>query len=116
VLTPSLLYISPEDSVGKAAKLMKAKGISQLPVFDGRLSVGSISEETILEHLSKGMPLEALHSKKVQDLMEDPFPLLDPSTPISLIGALLQHNKAILIGKKGKILGIITKADLLKVV
>jgi predicted transcriptional regulator len=48
--------------------------------------------------------------------MEDAFPTVKPETPVSVVSALLEHNTAVLVSEKGKVKGIITKADILKMV
>jgi predicted transcriptional regulator len=46
--------------------------------------------------------------------MEEAFPQVGEDAPLSLLSSLLQVYSAVLISKKGKVAGIITKADLLK--
>lgn len=48
--------------------------------------------------------------------MDDPLPQVSPGTDINTLSSLLEHNKAVLIIEKGRVEGIVTKADLLKVV
>jgi predicted transcriptional regulator len=45
--------------------------------------------------------------------MEEAFPQVGEDAPLSLISSLLQVYPAVLVLKKGKAAGIITKADLL---
>jgi predicted transcriptional regulator len=46
--------------------------------------------------------------------MEEAFPQVGEDAPLSLLSSLLQVYSAVLISKKGKVTGIVTKADLLK--
>jgi len=46
--------------------------------------------------------------------MEEAFPIVKEDEGLPVILTLLQSNHAVLVSKKGKIVGIITKADLLK--
>ena len=46
--------------------------------------------------------------------MEEAFPQINEDAPLSLITSLLQTYSAVLVAKKGEIIGIITKADLLR--
>jgi len=46
--------------------------------------------------------------------MEEAFPQIDEDAPLSLITSLLQTYSAVLVSKKGVVIGIITKADLLR--
>jgi predicted transcriptional regulator len=115
ILTPKVVYIRKEEKVSKAIRLMRKRGYSQLPVFNGRTFIGSVSEKTILDQISKGEKPSEFLNKKVEDIMEDAFPIVTEKEPLSSILTLLQNNHAIIVVKKGKTIGIITKADLLKV-
>jgi len=47
--------------------------------------------------------------------MEEAFPQVDEDAPLALISSLLQVYSAVLVTKKGMVVGIITKADLLRI-
>jgi predicted transcriptional regulator len=47
--------------------------------------------------------------------MEEAFPQVDEDVPLALISSLLQVYSAVLVTKKGMVVGIITKADLLRI-
>ena len=113
-MSTKIIKIEPSDLVKNAIKLMKKNNVSQLPVFDGNANVGSISEKTILDKITSGESMEILQSEKIEDVMEDPFATISEDTPISSVATLLQHNQSLLILKKSKVSGIITKSDLLK--
>ena len=51
---------------------------------------------------------------KVEDIMDEPFPAISEDTHISLIRDILKTYSAVILTKKGKPTGIISKADLLK--
>ncbi len=46
--------------------------------------------------------------------MDDPFPQVGEDAPVSLVANLLRVYPAVLVHRKEKVAGIITKADLLK--
>jgi len=106
--------VSAGESLHAAAQKMRKLSISQMPVADGKQAVGSISEQTIVAHFSSEP--KRMASLKVGEVMDDAYPSALPSTPLSAIAALLQHYPAVLVMEKGKIAGIITKADLLKTI
>ncbi|MBI5158738.1 CBS domain-containing protein [Candidatus Micrarchaeota archaeon] len=116
IMTKKVFGIKKFDTVHSAVKFMKSKNISQIPVFDGENVVGVVSEQTIMNKLSEGWDLSALSKSAVSELMDEAPPRVDEDTPISVINALLKYNSSVLIGSKEKIIGIITKADLLKIV
>ena len=102
------------EPVKAATELMRSSGISQMPVFQGRQHVGSISENRILERLREGERMEAIGERRVSDLMEDAFPIINEDTPIEAVTALLSSSHAVMVGRNGNMTGIITSADLLK--
>ena len=114
VLHNKVVGIQKSDSVSKAVQMMADYGYSQLPVFDGEHAVGSISEKTIIVKVSAGKDLSQVSKLSVGDIMEEAFPQVGKDTPLPLISSLLQVYSAVLISAKGKVVGIVTKADLLK--
>ncbi|MCX6770175.1 MAG: CBS domain-containing protein [Candidatus Micrarchaeota archaeon] len=46
--------------------------------------------------------------------MEEAFPNVLPTTPVSSVASLLRHHAAVIVMRKGKVAGIITKADVLR--
>ena len=114
VLHNEIIGVQKSDPVSKAVQTMADYGYSQLPVFDGEHAVGSISEKTIIGKVSAGKDLNQISKYSVGDVMEEAFPQVGEDAPLSLIASLLQVYPAVLISKKGKVVGIVTKADLLK--
>lgn len=111
-----LVWVRPSDSIGKAAELMRGEGVSQLPVIDGDNAIGSISEGTLMNKVYGGEKPADLSKKRVSEVMEEPFPRVAEDTPFTAVSALLEAGKAVIVTKGGKVLGIITKADVLKIV
>jgi predicted transcriptional regulator len=114
IIHSGVIGIQKSDTVSKAVQTMAEYGYSQLPVFDGEHSVGSISEKTITGKVSAGKDLTQISKLPVGDVMEEAFPQVGENAPLSLISSLLQVYPAVLISIKGKVVGIVTKADLLK--
>jgi len=77
-------------------------------------SIKSISEKTIIGKVSAGKDLSQVSKRLVGEVMEEAFPQVGEDAPLSLISSLLQIYSAVLILSKGKVVGIVTKADLLK--
>jgi predicted transcriptional regulator len=114
VLRSKVIGVQKSDLVSKAVQTMADYGYSQLPVFDGEHAVGSISEKTIIGKVSAGKDLSQISKRSVGDVMEEAFPQVGEDAPLPLISSLLQVYPAVLISKKGNVVGIVTKADLLK--
>ncbi|MEM4297048.1 MAG: CBS domain-containing protein [Nitrososphaerota archaeon] len=111
----SIVYIKPDEPIIKAAELMRKNGYSQLPVLENERAVGLITEEAIIKALTSGDPTW-VGRMVVKQIMEPPPPLVDEATPAKALIPLIRYTKAVLIGNRGKITGIITASDLLKLV
>jgi len=114
VMFSPVITIKSSDKVKKAIELMEKYAISQLPVVnDDGVPVGSITESTVLRKLLSGEQ-EKILKLKVEEIMEESFPTITPSTNIKDIQQLiLKKYPAVLVMEKGKIVGIITKIDLI---
>ena len=64
--------------------------------------------------MGRGKDIMKLEQLKVSDVMEPPFPLVDEVAPIELVAKILTFYSAVLVTKKGKVIGIITRSDLLR--
>lgn len=107
-MTKNIISISPSDKVSKAIHIMRKHSISQLPVIQNNVSVGSIKESTIIKNLDK-----TLTEKKVKDLMEDSFPIISSNDTTEVAKSLLEFHQAVLIAEQSKLVGIITKSNLM---
>jgi predicted transcriptional regulator len=115
LLQPRVVGIDEDDTVSRAATVMKETGFSQLLVFSGRHIVGSIAEKAIMDNIVSGISPQELSSMRVSKVMSEAFPQIDEKAPLSLISTLLQYHPAVVVMKRGQVAGIITKADLLRV-
>jgi predicted transcriptional regulator len=116
VMHPDVTGIDGGAAVSEASELMRETGYSQLPVYKGGRVVGSINEGTIIGALLRVKDPLSLSETKVEEVMEESFPMVDGSTPVNLVSTLLRYTPAVLVTVKGEVKGIITKADLLKIV
>jgi predicted transcriptional regulator len=115
VLHTEIVGIQKNEPVSKVVQLMKRHGYSQIPVFDEKHPVGSISEKTLLNQILAGKDLAQIAKLPIEAVMEEAFPQVDEDAPLSLISSLLQVYSAVLVSRKGVAVGIITKADLLRI-
>jgi predicted transcriptional regulator len=115
IMTKNVVGVKAENTIEQAAGILKEHGVSQMPVYDGENTIGSFSEENILDEISKGVNMQELSMEKIREHMDSAFPIVKPDTPLSVLSALLEHNKAVLVQDAGKTVGIVTNADLLKV-
>ena len=108
---PPLVQVAPSATVRQALNLMNTYNVSQLPVIDGSEGVGAVSEQALMARaLEDGRTLD----RPVTDVMDPPFPVVDPDYPLERLGALLsRETPAALVRREGKIAGIVTRYDLL---
>jgi predicted transcriptional regulator len=110
-MTKRVITVTPSDGMDHARKIMLEKNISQLPVLDAQSGapVGCITERTMLE-----MDNDAFN-RKVKDLMDKKiFPTVARNATLSLVISILrEQEEAVLVMDEGKIVGIITKYDVL---
>ncbi len=114
IMTSPVIYVEPSDTVLKASKLMEKYKISQLPVIKNDIQVGTITDDTLLKVFLREKNPNVISKLKVEKIMEEPFPMVNKSTDMDVIYKLLQNFRAVLVLDKGKIIGIITKSDLIK--
>ncbi|MBI2653268.1 CBS domain-containing protein [Candidatus Woesearchaeota archaeon] len=107
LMTNRIISISPDVQIKEAISKMKKFDISQLPVIDEHKAIGLVSESTILDALinSKG--------KLVRDVMQESPPIVSKTTSVQVISNLLKHYPLVLVSEEGKLVGLITKSDLL---
>ncbi len=108
-----VIHVSPEDSVEEVVSLMHAHGFSQIPVLENGIPVGSISEDLIVKLMAESKK-KSISQMKVLDLMEDSFPAVSPGVSISVVSHILEGNPAVLVAEKGKVVGVVTKHDVMR--
>jgi predicted transcriptional regulator len=114
IMSSPIVYVRPKERIGRAIKIMKTHNISQMPVFDGDVQVGSISEATIVRKIASGENMGKLLRRSIKEIMEEPFPTVGKDADIDLVYRLLGHGPAVLVIDRGKPVGIVTKADVFK--
>ena len=111
-----LVGVQAHEPISRAVRLMRETGFSQLPVFNGDHLVGSVTDKTIVQKLVSSPKPDLASKREIETIMDDAFPMVNEFTPVSMVSALLQYEPAVLVLRRGHVLGIITKADLLKVI
>ncbi len=107
LMTGRVISIVPGASIKEAIDKMKKFKISQMPVIESNKLVGLVSESTILEAL--------LNSKatQVKEVMQEAPPIVSKTTSIQVVSNLLKHYPMVLVSEEGRLVGLITKSDLL---
>ncbi len=93
-------------------------GETQLPVIVGERIVGGLTDAAIRDYTieqtkTRKKTYEEVMRTRIEEIMDAPFPILNEDTPIDLASFHLQREEAILVSRKGAIVGILTSADFL---
>lgn len=110
IMNSPVIVSNPSDSVKRVAKIMIEKGISQLPVLDGEKIIGSVTERGIFKAFFEGKG-----DILVRDILEPPLPTVKPNDSIFELSKLLLEAPAVLVVEGKKLLGIVTKHDIMRV-
>jgi predicted transcriptional regulator len=89
---------------------MDELGLSQIPVLDEGKCAGSLRENRVLAKVVRD---RELLDKPVREVMETGFPIVDVDASSSEVTRRLQSSPAVLVEEYGRIVGIITRHDVL---
>jgi cystathionine beta-synthase len=106
----SLVTVTPDERVDQLLAIMSELGITQIPVLEDGRSVGSVRENRIL---AKVLANRELLESPVSAVMEQGFPIVDVDASSAEVTRKLQEGPAVLVEEYGRIVGIITRHDLL---
>jgi len=109
---PPLVSVAPAAAVRQALNLMSTWGVSQIPVMDNGESLGGLIEGTLM---TRALAQPSLLDRPVREVMEAPFPEVDAASPTDRVGAMLsRESPAALVRKDGKVIGIVSRYDVLQ--
>lgn len=134
VMTRSVISASPETTVAELARLMLDNRISGLPVIDNGRLVGIVSEGDLVRQLetpprytgwlSLFMSAGSVageyihqHGTHARDVMTTEVVTASADTPLAEIAETMEWHRIKrmpVIGAEGRVLGIITRANLLR--
>src|ERR1043165_865988 len=106
----TIVSVAPSDLVSAALEKMDELAVTQMPVLEEGRAVGSLRESRVLAKVVRNR--ELLNSP-VSEVMEASFPTLDVDASSSEVARRLQTSQAVLVEKYGRIVGIITRHDVL---
>ena len=109
---PALVQVAPSAAVRQALNLMSSYGVSQIPVMEDDRCVGGLIENSLM---TRALAQPALLDRPVKEVMDEPFPEVDPDFPVDrLASALTRESPAVLVTRNGKPVGIVSRYDLLQ--
>ncbi len=98
--------------VREAVDIMTQYGISQLPVVDVGIMVGSLREEVVMKALLEN---PKMYDDRVAKVMDKPFPVVEPGADLdSVYKLLLKGSPAVIVGSENRLDGIITRSDIIQ--
>jgi cystathionine beta-synthase len=107
-----LITVEPTTPIRMALSAITAHDIGQLPVVRGGECIGSITETSLMTQVIEN---PAILDKPVESVMGAPFPVLDGHVDSERIRPLLtRENAACLVREQGKLVGIITRYDVVR--
>ena len=105
-----IISVKETDFVKDVLNLISKTGYSQIPVMEGRQSLGCIRENRLLTKLVEN-PL--LYNSPIAEVMEESLPILKAKTEIEEVKKYLKTHSAILVSDFGLVTDIITRYDLI---
>lgn len=115
VCSRNIFWVESTQIVREAALLMRKHGFSQVPVRRRGSMVGSVTDKLLSEVLATSERPEQVGERRVEEVMGEPFPQVPEATPLQVASALLQFSPAVMVVRENEPVGVLTKADLLKV-
>ena len=110
IMTTTPTAVNTRDPVSRAVQIMRERNFSQLPVLRAGNIVGLITEWDIIRNLNLN-----LDEVSVEAVMSpEGVPVVDESTNIDSVIPLFETYQAIVVQKHGRLMGIITRSDLLR--
>ncbi len=109
---PALVSVQPAQQVRQALNLMSTWGVSQIPVVEEGKVIGGLIEGPLT---TKALLQPQLLDRPVREVMGEPFPIVDASTPTDRLSQLLAGEApAVVVQKDGKLIGIVSRHDVLQ--
>lgn len=106
----ALVFVAPTDKLSDALAKMNELGLTQIPVLEDGRAVGAIRENRVLAKVVRN---RQLLESPVGEVMEGSFPAVDVDATADDVTRMLQASPAVLVEEYGRIVGIITRHDVL---
>lgn len=113
VMSSPVISVKPYELLENVIKIMNEHNISQIPVIAGNKVAGSVTERTLVR---QSLEYEDIYDRKVMEVMEEPFPIVNEDEDLEVVKYLLEEHPAVLVqNREGKIVGIITRVDIFRI-
>jgi len=124
-MTESVLAVETFDSINIARQLMAKHRVNQLPVLDNEALVGIVTDRDLRDAYPTSMMIDRgeeidrfADSVTVEEVMSHDVFTVQPDTPLGKAVALLRRHRigSLPVMKNKKLVGIITRSDVLEFV
>ncbi len=109
--SPTVYTVGRQAKVRDVIRLMKDRGISQVPVLDSGHLLGVVNEAALLQlMLDKGA--DGLDGP-INSAISDAYEVADPDAPVGLFNHIFNQGKVIVVWERGEVRGLVTKIDVI---
>ncbi len=112
-MSSPVVGVTSDAKLSECVAIMKKKAFSQMPVFSEGRMVGTITEGRILDLLATAPDPAEVLNQKVKDHIQPVFAVVGRDTPLEALFSLFGYLPAVMVVSGEKVLGIITKIDML---
>jgi len=109
IMVKKIIAVNKDEKAQNIIKIMNKYEISQVPILDRGVAVGLVTESSIL-----GKDIKEIKYSTAKELMIEAPPIIAENTKMSAVSSLLKFYPIVLVKRERKIIGLITKSDLLK--
>jgi predicted transcriptional regulator len=115
IMHRKVVTLGEHDTAAKAIQIVKSHDFAHIPVVnDSGTILGTIYQKSLLQ-VATEKPSE-ISRVAVASIMSPSLPQIDKGTGIIMLKHILEAFGSVLVAEKGKLLGIITVYDVLRIV
>ncbi len=108
---PTLVSVTPSTTVQQTLDLMTQYEISELPVMDNGKVMGRVRENRLFARLLED---RSITDSTVETVMEESMPAVDAHADVKDAIAILRESPSILVEEFGRVIGVISRHDVLE--
>jgi cystathionine beta-synthase len=109
---PVLVQVAPAAQVRQALNLMSTFGVSQVPVIENGICVGSLVESALM---TAALEEPGALDRAVRDVMDAAFPVVETTMTVDRLSPLLTREvPAVLVRDDATMIGIVSRYDVLQ--
>lgn len=113
-LMRAVKIVAPEDTIGKAAELLRVSGLSELPVVNAGRIAGKVTEASVLSALTAGDP-KVVAEEPVSSILTQSVVCVNPYVNVAQVAEIMgdQDLPAVpVVDEYGSYLGLAVRSDM----